>query len=90
MVAIDGAPTAQLGPLPPRPLPVSTLIARRQPRSPVDPVQFRAEIDELFDPVIAERAQPGVLDTNTLILLAAIDREWFPVEPVMSSIALRS
>jgi prevent-host-death family protein len=45
----DGRPVALLVPTPRRPLPMDVILARWRHLRPVDPVQFRREIDDLFD-----------------------------------------
>jgi prevent-host-death family protein len=49
-VTRDGHPVAELRPLPRRPLPAATLLARWRRLPAVDPVKLRADIDELLDP----------------------------------------
>ncbi len=48
-VTRDGRPVAMLVPAPRRPLPMDVILARWRHLRPVDPVQFRRDIDELFD-----------------------------------------
>jgi prevent-host-death family protein len=45
----DGRPVALLVPTPRRSLPMDVVLARWRHLRPVDPVQFRRDIDELFD-----------------------------------------
>lgn len=45
----DGRPVALLVPTARQPLPVDVLLARWRRLRPVDPLQFRRDIDELFD-----------------------------------------
>jgi prevent-host-death family protein len=47
-VTRDGHPIAELRPLPRRPLPAATLLARWRRLPAVDPVTLRADIDELL------------------------------------------
>ena len=49
VVTRDGRPVALLVPTPRQPLPIDVLLARWRHLRPVDPVQFRRDIDELFD-----------------------------------------
>jgi prevent-host-death family protein len=49
-VTRDGHPIAELRPLPRRPLPAATLLARWRRLPVVDPAKLRADIDELLDP----------------------------------------
>lgn len=48
-VTRDGRPVALLVPTPRKPLPMDVVLARWRHLRPVDPVQFRRDIDELFD-----------------------------------------
>lgn len=46
----NGRPVAELRPLRRQPLDIDTLLARWSKLPSVDPVRFRADIDELIDP----------------------------------------
>lgn len=50
LVTRDGHPVAELRPLPRRPLPAATLLERWRHLPELDPVQLRADIDDLLDP----------------------------------------
>jgi prevent-host-death family protein len=49
-VTRDGAPVAELRPLPRRPLQARLLLARWRALPAVDPAKLRADIDEILDP----------------------------------------
>jgi prevent-host-death family protein len=49
-VTRDGAPVAELRPLPRRPLQAGLLLRRWRALPAVDPAQLRADIDEILDP----------------------------------------
>ncbi len=49
-VTRDGAPIAELRPLPRRPLQAGLLLRRWRALPAVDPAQLRADIDEILDP----------------------------------------
>ena len=49
-VTRDGAPVAELRPLPRRPLQAGLLLRRWRALPAVDPAQLRADIDETLDP----------------------------------------
>jgi len=49
-VTRDGAPVAELRPLPRRPLQARLLLERWRALPAVDPAKLRAEIDEILDP----------------------------------------
>lgn len=49
LVTRDGAPVAELRPLPRRPLSARELIERRQHLPTIDPVALRADIDQVLD-----------------------------------------
>lgn len=49
-VTRDGAPVAELRPLPRRPLQAGLLLRRWRALPAVDPAQLRADIDEIMDP----------------------------------------
>ena len=51
-VTRDGRPIAELRPLPRRPLQASLLLQRWRRVPTVDPVQLRADIDEVLDPTL--------------------------------------
>jgi prevent-host-death family protein len=49
IVTRDGEPIAEIRPLPPRGIPTDELLARWRHLPPIDPVQFRADIDSVVD-----------------------------------------
>jgi len=51
-VTRDGDPVAELRPLPRRPLQAARLLERWRALPAVDPVQLRADIDDLLDPAL--------------------------------------
>ena len=48
-VTRDGAPVAELRPLPRRPLAAATVHERFKRLPPVDPIQFRADVDAIIN-----------------------------------------
>lgn len=48
-VTRDGQPVAELHPLPRRPIPAATLLARWRSLPPIDAATFRRDIDALLD-----------------------------------------
>jgi prevent-host-death family protein len=49
VITSSGKPVAELGPLPPAPLSIATLIERRRHLPHVDPIQWRSDIDAVID-----------------------------------------
>jgi prevent-host-death family protein len=49
IVTRDGEPIAEIRPLPPRGLTTDELLARWRHLPPIDPVQFRADVDSIVD-----------------------------------------
>lgn len=51
-VTRDGRPIAELRPLPRRPLPATLLLQHWRGLPVVDPMQLRADIDDVLDPTL--------------------------------------
>jgi prevent-host-death family protein len=49
VITSSGKPVAELGPLPPAPLSIETLIERRRHLPQVDPIQWRSDIDAVIE-----------------------------------------